>query len=103
MAGALVGGVDSSTQSCKVLVVDADTGRVVREGRAAHPEGTEVDPQAWESALREAAESAGGLDDVAAGSGGGQQHGMVALGDGGRGVRRGPALEDNPAGGGAGR
>src|SRR4051812_12677957 len=88
MAGALVGGVDSSTQSCKVLVVDADTGRVVREGRAAHPEGTEVDPQAWESALREAAESAGGLDDVAAVSVGGQQHSMVALDDDGRVVRR---------------
>src|SRR4051812_11182359 len=97
MAGALVGGVDSSTQSCKVLVVDADTGRVVREGRAAHPEGTEVDPQAWESALREAAESAGGLDDVAAVSVGGQQHGMVALDDDGRVVRRALLLNDTPS------
>ena len=34
----LVAGVDSSTQSCKVLIVDAATGRVVREGRAARGE-----------------------------------------------------------------
>ncbi len=40
----LVAGVDSSTQSCKVVVCDADTGTVVREGRAAHPGGTEVWP-----------------------------------------------------------
>ena len=36
----LVAGVDSSTQSCKVVVVDAESGAVVREGRAGHPEGT---------------------------------------------------------------
>ena len=40
----LVAGVDSSTQACKVVVRDAATGRLVREGRAKHPEGTEVDP-----------------------------------------------------------
>ena len=33
----LVAGVDSSTQSTKVLVVDADSGGTVREGRAAAP------------------------------------------------------------------
>ena len=42
-----VAGVDSSTQSCKVVVWDPVSGVVVREGRAPHPEGTEVDPQAW--------------------------------------------------------
>ena len=47
-------GVDSSTQSCKVVVVDADTGRVVREGRASHPAGTSVDPEAWWIALQDA-------------------------------------------------
>jgi xylulokinase len=86
----LVAGVDSSTQSCKVLVVDADTGRVVRSGRAAHPDGTEVAPAAWEAALDEALASAGGLEDVAAVAVGGQQHGMVCLDDGGAVVR--PAL-----------
>ena len=33
---ALVMGVDSSTQSCKVVVTDAATGAVVRSGRASH-------------------------------------------------------------------
>ena len=76
---ALVAGVDSSTQSCKVLVVDAETGRIVRSGSARHPDGTECHPDAWWSAFLEAAEAAGGLADVAAVSVGGQQHGMVLL------------------------
>lgn len=75
----LVAGVDSSTQSCKVVIRDADTGELVREGRATHPEGTEVHPDAWWDALQEAISRAGGLDDVAAISVGGQQHGMVCL------------------------
>src|SRR5215212_1000057 len=86
----LAAGVDSSTQSCKVQVVDATTGEIVRQGRAAHPDGTEVDPAAWLHALRSAIEQAGGLDDVAAVSVGGQQHGMVCLDDAGEVVR--PAL-----------
>jgi xylulokinase len=86
----LVAGVDSSTQSCKVLVVDADDGSVVRSGSAKHPAGTEVDPEAWWTALQEAIEAAGGLDDVEAVSVGGQQHGMVALDTDGQVVR--PAL-----------
>ena len=48
----LVAGIDSSTQSCKVVVRDAETGRLVREGRAAHPDGSQVHPDAWELALR---------------------------------------------------
>ena len=75
----LVAGVDSSTQSCKVVIRDADTGALVRSGRASHPEGTEVDPAAWWDALQEAIADAGGLDDVAAISIGAQQHGMVVL------------------------
>lgn len=51
----LVAGVDSSTQSCKVVIRDAETGRLVREGRSTHPDGTEVDPATWWSALTEAA------------------------------------------------
>ena len=42
---ALVAGIDSSTQSCKVFVRDADTGELVRHGRAGHPDGTEIAPQ----------------------------------------------------------
>jgi len=86
----LVAGVDSSTQSCKVVIVDAATGAIVREGRAAHPGGTEVDPEGWWTALQQAITAAGGLDDVVAISVGGQQHGMVVLDDGGRVIR--PAL-----------
>lgn len=41
----LVAGVDSSTQSCKVVVRDADTWALRRWGRAAHPPGTEVAPE----------------------------------------------------------
>ena len=90
MTGQLVAGIDSSTQSCKVVVVDTANGRVVREGRAAHPEGTEVAPEAWEAALQSACSEAGGLDDVAAVSVAGQQHGMVCLDEVGGLVR--PAL-----------
>jgi xylulokinase len=88
--GSLVAGVDSSTQACKVVVRDASTGRLVRSGRAPHPDGTEVHPDAWWDALQTAVAHAGGLDDVAAVSVGGQQHGMVVLDDAGEVVR--PAL-----------
>jgi xylulokinase len=84
---ALVAGVDSSTQSCKVVIRDAETGRLVRQGRAPHPEGTEVPPAAWEAALREALAMAGGLHDVAAASVAGQQQGMVCLDEDGAVVR----------------
>jgi xylulokinase len=87
---ALVMGVDSSTQSCKVAIVDTATGGVVREGRAPHPAGTEVEPDAWWQALQQAIAAAGGMDDVTAWSIGGQQHGMVALDADGRVIR--PAL-----------
>lgn len=83
----LVAGIDTSTQSCKVVIRDADSGALLRSGRAAHPDGTEVDPRAWWAALREAVAAAGGLDDVAAISVGGQQHGMVCLDESGTVVR----------------
>jgi xylulokinase len=88
--GPLVAGVDSSTQACKVVIRDAASGAVVRAGRAGHPAGTEVDPRAWRHALINAIHDAGGIDDVAALSVGGQQHGMVCLDDNGDVVR--PAL-----------
>ena len=86
----LVAGVDSSTQSCKVVIRDLSSGAIIRSGRAGHPEGTEVDPTAWWKALQSAIVDAGGLDDVAAISIGGQQHGLVALDSDGRVIR--PAL-----------
>lgn len=75
----LVAGVDSSTQGCKVVIVDSHTGQTVREGRAPHPSGSEVHPDAWYDALQEAIAHAGGLGEVKAISVAGQQHGMVAL------------------------
>ncbi len=75
----LVAGIDSSTQNCKIVIVDAASGSVVREGRAAHPAGTEVDPEAWWVALQDAIADADGMDDVVAVSIAGQQHGMVVL------------------------
>jgi len=86
----LIAGIDSSTQSCKVVVRDAESGALVRSGNAAHPPGTEIDPDLWWTALQEAVGAAGGLDDVAAVSVGGQQHGMVCLDESGAVVR--PAL-----------
>ena len=83
----LVAGVDTSTQSCKVRVTDARTGQMVRFGKASHPDGTSVDPQAWWDAFRQAAQEAGGLDDVSAISVGGQQHGMILLDDTGQVIR----------------
>lgn len=90
MAERLVAGIDSSTQSCKVVVRDADTGALRRFGQAAHPTGTEVDPAAWWEALHRAVSAAGGLADVSALAVGGQQHGMVALDADGEVIR--PAL-----------
>lgn len=86
----LVAGVDSSTQSVKVVIRRADTGELIRQGRAPHPEGTEVDPAHWISALDSAIAAAGGLTDVSAIAIGGQQHGMVTLDKSGDVIR--PAL-----------
>ncbi|NMN00451.1 xylulose kinase [Bifidobacterium sp. DSM 109958] len=87
MAQVLVAGVDTSTQSTKVRVTDALTGRTVRFGQAKHPDGTSVSPDAWWDAFLAAAREAGGLDDVSALAVGGQQHGMVLLDGSGRVVR----------------
>src|SRR6266550_2910874 len=86
----LVAGIDSSTQTCKVVIRDADSGELIREGRSTHPTGTEVDPHTWWIALEEAARAADGLDDVSAIAVGGQQHGMICLDEDGTVVR--PAL-----------
>ncbi len=77
----LVAGVDSSTQSTKVEVRDAESGVLVRSGRAAHPPTSpprsEQDPAAWWAAFQQASEHAGELDDCAAVSIAAQQHGLV--------------------------
>jgi xylulokinase len=88
----LVLGIDSSTQSTKVEVRDADSGDLVAYGRAPHPATTpprsEQDPRAWWEALGEAIAGAGAaVRDVAAVSVAGQQHGMVVLDAGGQLIR----------------
>ena len=73
----LVLGIDSSTQSCKAVLVDASTGRIVDEARAAHPAGTQINPRLWiEAMLRATGQLINQADAVAVG---GQQHGMVVL------------------------
>jgi xylulokinase len=84
----LVAGVDSSTQSTKVLLCEAGDGTIVAEGSAPHPGGTECPPEAWWRALTQAA---GDLLPRAAAVGvAGQQHGMVVLDEAGGVIR--PAL-----------
>jgi xylulokinase len=71
----------------KVVIRDADTGELVRQGRATHPDGTEVDPIHWLNGLNTAISDANGLEDVSAISIAGQQHGMVALDSDGNVIR----------------
>jgi xylulokinase len=84
----LVAGVDSSTQSTKVVLCEADDGTVVGRGSAPHPPGTEADPADWWAALQRAGD--GLLDRAAAVGVAGQQHGMIVLDSGGEVIR--PAL-----------
>ncbi|CAL8969520.1 Xylulose kinase [Propionicimonas sp. T2.31MG-18] len=91
----LVAGVDTSTQSCKVVLRDLETFEVVASGSAPHPVVTpplsEQEPQVWWSAFLTsfgsalAAAPAGST--VAAISVAGQCHGLVALDAGGRVIR----------------
>ena len=78
---ATVVGVDSSTQSCKVVVVDLESGNVLSSASAPHPDGTSVDPRVWLKALKVAWRDAGVAErnDVVGVSVAGQQHGMVAV------------------------
>ena len=79
MTKKLVAGVDSSTQSVKIVVRDSDTGELIREGRGAHPDATEISPSKWLSELTNSTN--GLLEDVEAISIGAQQHGMVVIDD----------------------
>lgn len=77
----VVVGIDSSTQSCKVLVLDAATGTELRSAKVAHPDGTSIDPRVWADALHRAwrqADPAGAGTVIGVGLAA-QQHGMVAL------------------------
>jgi len=84
----LVAGVDSSTQSTKVLLCQAEDGTVIGQSSAPHPDGTECHPELWWQALGEAGR--GLLDRADAIGVAAQQHGMVVLDEGGQVIR--PAL-----------
>ncbi|MEU7182208.1 MULTISPECIES: FGGY family carbohydrate kinase [Streptomyces] len=90
----IVAGLDSSSESTQIVVCDADTGAVIRQGYAPHPveKGPEVDPQAWLMSLGEAAGN-GLLEGVQAIGVAAQQHGVVPLDAEGNLVR--PALLGN--------
>jgi xylulokinase len=96
MGGKLVAGIDCSTQSTKVVVVEVDTGRIIAEGRGEHEvvfaEGNraETDPHVWWHALVQAFEATGMADRVDAVAVGGQQHGLVIVDEAGEPLR--PAM-----------
>ncbi|MFB4314730.1 xylulokinase [Actinomadura sp. 21ATH] len=83
----LVAGIDSSTQSVKVLLCRAEDGTVVDAAAAPHPDGTECHPERWWEALNRVRDLLERADAVAVAA---QQHGMVALDEAGEPVR--PAL-----------
>jgi xylulokinase len=84
----LVAGVDSSTQSTKVLLCHADDGTIIGQASAPHPDGTECDPELWWQALAKAGD--GLLERADAIGVAAQQHGMVVIDDTGQVIR--PAL-----------
>src|SRR5580704_13631965 len=84
----LVAGVDSSTQSTKVLLCRAENGEIMGQATAPHPDGTECDPELWWRALTAAGQ--GLLDRADAIGVAAQQHGMVVLDEAGQVIR--PAL-----------
>ncbi|MFJ9695479.1 FGGY family carbohydrate kinase [Kitasatospora sp. NPDC101183] len=93
---AIVAGIDSSTNSTRIVACDGDTGKVLRSGKAPHPvpedqdlRPGEADPQMWLHSLGDAA-TGGLLEGVRAIGVSAQQHGMIGLDAGGVLVR--PAI-----------
>jgi xylulokinase len=84
----LVAGVDSSTQSTKVLLCQAEDGAIVAEASAPHPDGTECDPEHWWQALGKAGRDL--LERADAVGVAAQQHGMIVLDETGGVIR--PAM-----------
>lgn len=91
MARSIVLGVDSSTQSTKVLALDIETGEVVGEGRAPHSGADTQHPTEWWQALHAAVRQAVSAGVTVTGLAvGGQQHGCVLLDAAGDVVRPAP-------------
>jgi xylulokinase len=84
----LVAGIDSSTQSTKIVLCRAEDGDIVAQRSEPHPDGTETDPRYWWEALTSA--GIGLLERADAIGIAAQQHGMVVLDESGRVIR--PAL-----------
>lgn len=116
-SGPLVAGVDSSTQSTKVVVRRLADGAPVAEGRAPHPATeppkSEQDPHSWWTALVGAfrdlqpVASIDGLwgtpADIAGISFSGQQHGFVVLDEAGQPIRPAKLWNDTESAGQADR
>jgi xylulokinase len=84
-------GIDSGTQSTKVLAVDIETGEIAGQGRAAHSGANTQHPSEWWEALRVAVADATSDEMRVAGlSVAGQQHGCVLLDERGDVVRPAP-------------
>jgi xylulokinase len=84
----LVAGIDSSTQSTKILLCRAEDGTVVAEASAPHPDGTECHPEHWWQALNTAGRDL--LERADAVGVAAQQHGMIVLDEAGEVIR--PAM-----------
>jgi xylulokinase len=99
----LVAGVDSSTQSTTVVVLDSETGVRVASGRAPHEVtgsggARESDPLGWWRALGEALAMTGRAPEIVAISVGAQQHGLVVLDGSGEPLRHAILWNDTRSG-----
>lgn len=91
MSRDVVLGVDSSTQSTKVVALDVETGVILSEGRAPHTGADVQDPSDWWAALIAATRQAVTPDLRVVGLAvAGQQHGLVTLDSAGEPVRPAP-------------
>lgn len=91
MTREVVLGVDSSTQSTKVLAVDLETGEILGEAREPHTGEDTQDPNDWWRALRIAVNGAVREGQTVRGlSVAGQQHGCVTIDGQGQPVRPAP-------------
>src|SRR3954447_18783984 len=84
----VVAGIDSSTQSCTVVLYDVDTQTMLAHASAAHPPTyppvSEQDPSAWQQAIHSALRKACSFANtpptaIVAVSVAAQHHGLVAL------------------------
>jgi xylulokinase len=86
----IVAGVDSSTQSVKVVLCNFETGEIIKQFQDHTQMAPKLIQEAWWSALQDALKEAETFGEISAISIGGQQHGMVLLDAAGEVIR--PAL-----------